>query len=170
MYGVLNIIAEIGAEPVTVRKSTPNSPTACLRSLGTSWRCDTSRLSASPAVTTPPSPAVPACSLVSDMRPASCQDRVVSLALVRGHAGYRGRRIAGRWSGRDMRWPGRLRRAGESTGASLAAAPAKADTTATRPPWHANAVTCGLWGDAMASHREWLAAPKPCRAARRPRP
>src|SRR5258708_25086186 len=83
MIGVLNIMAEIGAEPVTVRNSTPSKPTACLRSLGTSSRWETSRLSTRPVVTAAPSPAVPDCSRVSDIQPASCQDRVTSLALAR---------------------------------------------------------------------------------------
>src|ERR1700733_14212481 len=73
--GVLNSMAEIGAEPVTVRNSTPSRPTAFLRSLGTSSRCETSRLSARPfAAATPtagPSPPADACSVVSGMQPAS---------------------------------------------------------------------------------------------------
>jgi hypothetical protein len=44
--GVLKSIAEIGAEPVTVRKRTPQIPTACLRSCGTSALCETSKISA----------------------------------------------------------------------------------------------------------------------------
>ena len=40
--GVLNSMAEIGAAPVTVRNRTPPSPIAPLRSLATSWRCETS--------------------------------------------------------------------------------------------------------------------------------
>src|SRR4029077_5115943 len=44
--GVLNNIAEIGAEPVTVRNRTPARPTACLRSIGTSDRVETSKWSA----------------------------------------------------------------------------------------------------------------------------
>ncbi len=40
--GVLNSIAEIGAEPVTVRNSTPASPTAPLLSRWTSVRCEMS--------------------------------------------------------------------------------------------------------------------------------
>ena len=60
--GVLKSIAEMGADPVTVRNSTPASPTACLRSIGTS-RCETSNTSASacasvrgkPSRTKPPS-------------------------------------------------------------------------------------------------------------------
>src|SRR6266849_2531435 len=40
-------MAEIGAEPVTVKNRTPQMPTACLRSCGTSARCETSKMSAS---------------------------------------------------------------------------------------------------------------------------
>src|SRR5215831_15537673 len=43
--GVLKSMAEIGAAPVTVRNSTPPSPTACLRSLATSSRSETSKSS-----------------------------------------------------------------------------------------------------------------------------
>ncbi len=77
--GVLNSMAEIGAEPVTVRNSTPKRPTACLRSLGTSSRCEISRLSTMPVfdTLTAPSPPAPVCSRMSDMHsllsgPASC--------------------------------------------------------------------------------------------------
>src|SRR5579862_4850126 len=73
MIGVLNSMAEIGAEPVTVRNSTPSMPTAFLRSLGTSARCETSTLSARPI--SPPTPGlslpVPDLSRISDMQPAS---------------------------------------------------------------------------------------------------
>src|SRR5215469_4362062 len=82
-------MAEIGAEPVTVRKSTPSRPTAFLRSFGTSVRCETSRLSASSVDTAPASPD-PACSVVSDMQPASCQGRLWAV-LVAGATGRVGR-------------------------------------------------------------------------------
>src|SRR5712692_11181247 len=44
--GVLKSIAEIGADPVTVRKSTPSSPTACLWRKWTSVRVETSYIDA----------------------------------------------------------------------------------------------------------------------------
>src|SRR4029077_15011460 len=47
--GVLNSMAEIGAEPVTVRNRTPPSPTAPLRSLATSLRWETSKSSGTAA-------------------------------------------------------------------------------------------------------------------------
>src|SRR6266699_2533013 len=72
--GVLNSIAEIGADPVTVRNSTPARPTACFLSLWTSSRPEMSTLSARPLVPARPgsaeSPPVGGA-WVSDMRPAS---------------------------------------------------------------------------------------------------
>src|SRR6266545_5443439 len=50
MIGVLNSIAEIGADPVTVRNSTPPRPTAPLRSLGTSARWEMSKDSSIPSI------------------------------------------------------------------------------------------------------------------------
>src|SRR6266567_7563998 len=77
--GVLNSIAEIGAAPVTVRKSTPNSPIAFLRSLGTSVRCEMSMLSTPEAFRVTPavisSPPAGLCSVISDMQPASSVGR-----------------------------------------------------------------------------------------------
>src|SRR6516225_280012 len=59
MIGVLKSMAEIGADPVTVRNSTPPSPTACLRSLATSLRWETSKSSgAMPGASGGPSPPV----------------------------------------------------------------------------------------------------------------
>src|ERR1022692_3421199 len=117
--GVLNIIAEIGAAPVTVRKSTPNRPTAFLRSFWTSWRLLTSMLSARPPGSVMPmrpsasSLPVPACSLVSDMQPASSVGRARGLVLTdeaRRAVGTPGRRTTiraaaaaavARWCERD---------------------------------------------------------------------
>src|SRR5215472_4725198 len=66
MIGVLNSMAEIGADPVTVRNSTPPSPTACLRSLATSLRFETSKSSATPvrAASPPPSTDTSDCAMV----------------------------------------------------------------------------------------------------------
>src|SRR5258708_11981928 len=72
--GVLNSIAEIGADPVTVRKSTPARPTAPFLSLGTSSRPEMSKLSARPVLVTTSAPAnsppAPAGAWGSDMQPA----------------------------------------------------------------------------------------------------
>ncbi len=47
--GVLNSMAEMGADPVTVRNRTPPIPTAPLRSLATSLRWETSKSSGTTA-------------------------------------------------------------------------------------------------------------------------
>src|ERR1700757_728234 len=74
--GVLNSIAEIGADPVTVRNSTPARPTACFLSLWTSSRPDMSTLSANPVVVLTilgpaDSPPVPGGACVSDIQQTS---------------------------------------------------------------------------------------------------
>src|SRR5258708_31802149 len=88
--GVLNSIAEIGADPVTVRKSTPARPTAPFLSLGTSSRPEMSKVSAKPVVVlTRPGPAdslpVPGGASVSDMQPASRQGLAPCHALIGWH-------------------------------------------------------------------------------------
>src|SRR5258707_1234146 len=87
--GVLNSIAEIGAEPVTVRKSTPARPTAPFLSLWTSSRPEMSTLSARPVVLAKRAPAdsppVPGGAWVSDMQPASRQGLARAKRLIGGH-------------------------------------------------------------------------------------
>src|SRR5262245_61693165 len=88
--GVLNSIAEIGADPVTVKNSTPARPTACFLSLGTSSRAEMSTLSAKPVVVlTKPGPADsppdPGRAWVSDIQPASRQGLAKCRALIGGH-------------------------------------------------------------------------------------
>src|SRR5258708_787100 len=61
-------MAEIGADPVTVRNSTPPSPTAPLRSLATSLRLETSKssgTSAAPGLPPPPPTEVSDCAINS---------------------------------------------------------------------------------------------------------
>src|SRR5258707_6151652 len=109
--GVLNSIAEIGADPVTVRKSTPARPTAPFLSLWTSSRPEMSRLSARPVVLAKRAPAdsppVPGGAWVSDIQPASRQGLARAKRLIGGHEvplpgrSWPGDRPGGNDAGRD---------------------------------------------------------------------
>src|SRR5215471_12167064 len=98
-YGVLNIMAEIGAAPVTVRNRTPPSPTAPLRSLATSLRCETSKSSGNmPGASGTPSPPVEVsdCAMIPPRQrgaPGANQtrSRVIGLACALWHTSQRGR-------------------------------------------------------------------------------
>src|SRR5215471_7735987 len=98
MIGVLNSMAEIGADPVTVRNSTPPSPTACLRSLATSLRWETSKSSgAMPGASGGPSPPVEVsdCAMIPPpqagrTRESQSPEKLIGLACALWYTSQRG--------------------------------------------------------------------------------
>ena len=97
MIGVLNSMAEIGADPVTVKNSTPPSPTACLRSLATSLRWETSKSSGVTPVrapSPPPSTDTSDCAMVPPLDGARREEADPAQGYWSGTCGCGARHIA----------------------------------------------------------------------------